>query len=109
MFTNFKIWPAKDTKGAIRARGRVTVSDAVNINFSIMQGQNGLFVSLPSHKGKDKDGKDKWYPDVFIEDKAVFQDLTTKAVAAYEAAGSSLNQGEAPGPTSQDTGDNIPF
>lgn len=108
MFSNIEVWPSKNSEGKIKARGRVTVADAVNINFNIAQGSNGLFVGLPSHKGKDGNGNDKWYSDVFIEDKKVYSDLQNKVLAAYRAkvGGDNLNQGEASGPSNQD---NIPF
>lgn len=39
-------------------------------NFKIFQGSNGLFVGAPSHLGKDKEGKDTYFPDVsFLEEK----------------------------------------
>lgn len=108
MFSNIEIWPSKDPKGTVKARGRVTVADAVNINISVMDSKNGLFVSLPSHKGKDKEGKDKWYSDVFIEDKKLYSELNEKVLAAYKSkVGNNLSQGEAAGPDNQDN--NIPF
>lgn len=105
MISNIKIFPTKGD-GNTKAFGRFTIAECVNISFSIVDSKNGLFVSLPSHKGKDKDGGDKWYHDVFIEDKAILKDLQDKCLAAYngETGGASVSsQGEGDGPTNQDT------
>ena len=109
MFSNIEIWPISNAKGNIKARGRVTVADVINVSVTVMNGKNGLFCGLPGRKGKDKEGKEKWYSDVFIPDKDVLADLNKQVVSAYKAkVGGDSSQGEAPGPTNQYT-DNIPF
>ena len=101
--TNIKIFPTKGD-GNTKAFGRFTVAECINISFSVVNGKNGLFVSLPSHKGKDAEGNDKWYNDVFVEDKAILADLQTKCLAAYNSTvgGGASDQGSSPEPTNQD-------
>ena len=106
MLTNIKIFPTKGD-GNTKAFGRFTIAECVNISFSVVDGKNGLFVSLPSHKGKDTEtGEDKWYSDVFVEDKDVLADLQKQCLTAYneKTGGASVpSQGEAAGPDNQDT------
>lgn len=105
MITNIKVYPTKGD-GNTKAFGRFTIAEVVGISFSIVDSKNGLFVSLPSHKGKDKDtGADKYYKDVFIDDKTVYADMQKQCVAAYNKTvgdTSTSDQDEAPGPTSQE-------
>lgn len=101
MVTNIKVFPTKGD-GNTKAYGRFTVAECFNINFSLVESKNGLFVSLPSHKGKDKDGKDKWYKDVFVEDTTVLAELNKKLVAAYEQEVGGGSQGSSPEPSNQD-------
>ena len=110
MFSDIVIWPLADTSGTVQARGKVTVADVINVNFTVMNGKNGLFVSLPSHKGKDKEGADKWYNDVFIEDKGVFADLNKQVLAALKVkVGTAENQPDAPTSNSQGGTNDIPW
>ncbi|MDD5156193.1 MAG: SpoVG family protein [Candidatus Omnitrophica bacterium] len=45
----------------------------------IMDGQNGLFVSMPRHQGKDG----RWYNTVYPATKEIQQELTHLVLAAY--------------------------
>jgi DNA-binding cell septation regulator SpoVG len=55
----------KTSKGKLRGFVDLKVNDVITLKgFKIFEGNDGLFVSPPSHKAKTGD---KWYPDVFIE------------------------------------------
>jgi DNA-binding cell septation regulator SpoVG len=51
---------------------KLIIEGAISIDgFKIINGSNGLFVSAPQHKGKNKEGGDAWFDDVrFLGDKA---------------------------------------
>ena len=51
--------------------------------FKIMEGINGLFVSMPSQKGKNQQGEDEWYDTVWAE-KEIRDQLNQIALDAYE-------------------------
>ena len=58
--------------GKMVARGTLIIDDIIKINgFTIFDGSNGLFVTPPQHKGKDKDGNEKWYADVIFLDEKI--------------------------------------
>ena len=84
--------------------------------FRLVEGINGLFVSMPSRKGTDENGNDKWFDTIWIESRDVREQLNTLALAEYnsaESTNSDMMQSEqnsepAPNPTSEaTTGDNI--
>lgn len=45
----------------------------------IVEGDNGLFVSMPRHQGKDG----KWYSTVYPTSKEIHQQLSDLILAAY--------------------------
>lgn len=48
------------------ATASIVLDDAFVVrNLSVMNGSNGLFVSMPSQKGKDKEGNVKYYDSAF--------------------------------------------
>ena len=47
-------------------------------NFKLIEGQNGLFIGAPSVKGKDENGEDKWFEQVWIP-KELNQELIEQA------------------------------
>ena len=49
----------------------------------VVDGPKGLFVSLPQTKGKPKDGKDKWYPVIYIDDKDLYNEIQDEVLEAY--------------------------
>ena len=54
----------KSPKGKVVAFGSLVIDEVFEVNgFRIVDGANGLFVSPPQHKGKDKEGNDTYYDD----------------------------------------------
>ena len=51
--------------------------------FKLVEGINGLFVSMPSRKGKDQQGEDKWFDTIWIEDQNLRNTLNQLALDAY--------------------------
>ena len=57
----------------------------------LVEGINGLFVSMPSRKGTDEEGKDKWFDTIWIESRDIREKLNNSAISEYNE-GSSPNQ-----------------
>ena len=51
--------------------------------FRLIEGINGLFVSMPSRKGTDQDGNDKWFDTVWIESQSLREKLNQEAINSY--------------------------
>ncbi len=58
----------------------VSISGVVVKGFSVVDGSNGLFVSMPRHKGKDG----KWYDTVYPLTKELKKQLSETVLAAYK-------------------------
>lgn len=87
--TKVTCFPAKNP-GTVLGNGTATFNDAFWCRFIIMNGSNGPFVSWPSKKGVDKDGKDKWYNDAgFVIDEeaddkfAVKNEFESQVIAEF--------------------------
>ena len=57
--------------------------------FRLVEGINGLFVSMPSRKGTDDNGNDKWFDTVWIESKNQREELNAIALNEFNSTGSS--------------------
>lgn len=57
--------------------------------FRLVEGINGLFVSMPSRKGTDENGNDKWFDTVWIESKNQREELNTLALNEFNNSESS--------------------
>tara|TARA_B100000959_G_C14898179_1_gene589664 strand:- start:968 stop:1342 length:375 start_codon:yes stop_codon:yes gene_type:complete len=70
----------KGTWGKVRAFFDITTSDGFTIKgFKIIEGINGLFVSLPSQKGND----DEYYDTVWLASKELRDQLNQLAIDHY--------------------------
>ena len=68
--------------------------------FRLVEGINGLFVSMPSRKGTDQDGNDKWFDTVWIESQSLREKLNQEAINSYN---NGASQGS---PQQTSSGDN---
>jgi len=67
--------------GKVRAFFDLTTQDGFTIKgFKLIEGINGIFVSMPSQKGND----DEYYDTVWIDSKQLREELTTLAIAEYQ-------------------------
>ena len=67
--------------GKVRAFFDLTTQDGFTIKgFKLIEGINGLFVSMPSQKGND----DEYYDTVWVESKQLREDLSTLAITEYQ-------------------------
>tara|TARA_Y100000996_G_scaffold284993_1_gene224964 strand:+ start:114 stop:521 length:408 start_codon:yes stop_codon:yes gene_type:complete len=60
--------------------------------FRLIEGINGLFVSMPSRKGTDQDGNDKWFDTVWIESQDLREKLNQEAINSYNSGSSQPPQ-----------------
>ena len=63
--------------------------------FRIIEGINGLFVSMPSQKGKNQQGDDEWFDTVWIE-KELRDQLNQIALNEYGSQYDQTLSGEQP-------------
>lgn len=80
MFSNLEVKKINHT--TVKGSGTVLVAGTVQINFTIVQGKNGLFVSLPSREYTTKDGEKKYNREVLFPNKEVLEELQTLALEA---------------------------
>jgi len=73
----------KGSWGKVRAFFDIRTQEGLVVKgFKIMEGINGLFVSMPSQKGKNQQGEDEWFDTVWIE-KELRDQLNQLALDAY--------------------------
>lgn len=86
VFTDWKIFPLKTKVGNLLANGKVTISGTVQISFTLVEGNNGVFASLPSRKSEKigDNGKPIYYPDVKILDTDTYTEFQNQAKEEYE-------------------------
>jgi stage V sporulation protein G len=65
----------------LKAFADVSFSGMVIKGFSVVDGEKGLFVSMPRHQGKDG----KWYETVTPATKELKQQLTQAVLEAYQS------------------------
>lgn len=71
-------------KGSKLANASITLDNAFVVrNLSVMNGANGLFVSMPSQKGLDKEGKEKYYDTAFPLSKELRSEINNVVLDAY--------------------------
>ena len=67
--------------GKVRSFFDLTTQDGFTIKgFKLIEGINGLFVSMPSQKGND----DEYYDTIWVESKQLREELSTLAIAEYQ-------------------------
>lgn len=81
MLSDIKIWPSKGQSN-FKANGEVTFHEAIRIQFKVVQGKNGLFVSFPQEK-YDKEGETKYKNQVTFVNPEVQTDVQSRLIAAY--------------------------
>jgi stage V sporulation protein G len=70
-----------DTDSKLKAFADVTFSGMLIRGFSVVDGEKGLFVSMPRHQGKDG----KWYDTVTPSTKELKQQLSEVVLEAYKS------------------------
>ncbi len=90
-------------KGNTMAMASITLDDAFVVSgLKVMNGSKGLFVDMPSAKGKDQNGNVKYYDTAFPLSKELRGDISKTVLDAYQGKlnerqnSSAQNNGETP-------------
>lgn len=86
MITEVRMNPSDHS--VVKANGTFTIGGALAIRFTIINGKNGMFVSLPRQESKKEKGK--WFDDVFPINRDARTELESVLLTEYEKA---LKQG----------------
>lgn len=71
-------------KGGKLASASITLDDAFVVrNLSVMTGANGIFVSMPSQRGVDKNGREAFYDTAFPLSKELRHEISKVVLDAY--------------------------
>ena len=81
--------------GKVRAFFDLVTQDGFTIKgFKLIEGINGLFVSMPSQKGND----DEYYDTIWIDSKQLREELTSIVISEYNNSSSTENIQPVPEP-----------
>jgi DNA-binding cell septation regulator SpoVG len=92
VFSDLKIFPINSSNGSkLLARGSVVVSNAVRVNFSVLNGSQGRFVAMPSEKSNkvDEQGKTKYFPIVQLSSRELSDELNRLVLAELDGGKST--------------------
>ena len=68
--------------GTLRAFVDIAINEAILVKgIRIVDGKNGLFISMPSEKAKDN----KWYESVRCLNKEIREQITQEVISSYMA------------------------
>ena len=70
-----------DNGSSLKAFADVIIGEVLVKGVRILDGDRGLYVSLPKSQGKDG----KWYPTVALVDKSMQSELQNVVLEAYQA------------------------
>jgi DNA-binding cell septation regulator SpoVG len=60
-----KVFRIQNPKSKLVGFASLLIEDVIQVDgFKIFNGSNGIFVKVPSHEGKNKEGERAWYDDV---------------------------------------------
>lgn len=60
-----KVFRIQNPKSKLVGFASLLIEDVIQVDgFKIFNGTNGIFVKVPSHEGKNKEGERAWYDDV---------------------------------------------
>ena len=86
-----KFTPYKAEKGPLRGFAVVKIGCVVIKGVQLLEYKEDDFsISMPSEKGKDKDGKDAYYPLIWLDlgdksaNRKAYEDVTKEILKCYE-------------------------
>ena len=83
VISGIKVFKTKTANSTFVGRGEVTLAGVVLIKYSVVNGKNGLFVSLPSRSFKGADGDTK-YENQVIVGADLYKELQTAILKEFE-------------------------
>jgi DNA-binding cell septation regulator SpoVG len=87
LFSGVKLWPRNGQ--TVKASGKVTIADVVEVSVAVMQGRDGLWVALPRRQGEATDKETgaketRWYPDVKMLSEDLKKELDQVVTTEYK-------------------------
>lgn len=110
-FSDVKIFPVQGNSVVV-ARGSVVIKDTVKVQFTVMNGSNGRFVSLPSEKSTKVDeqtGKAKYFPLVSLANRELQDELNRVVLAQLDGDKKPASSGKSATAGKTKSSDGIPF
>ena len=75
--------------GKVKANGTVTISNAIDLKYTIMQGPKDIFISWNGGKAyKKKDGTNGWDSPIYISDEALNRKINETVMTKYKSVSS---------------------
>lgn len=75
-----------DNDTTLKGEAAVTIGGDLAIHgIKIVEGKNGLFLSMPNRKGKDKDGNDKYFDIVHPTTSEARKQINDMVLNAFKA------------------------
>lgn len=83
---SIKVFKNNGSNATFVGRGEVVLCDVVTVKFNVVNGKNGLFVSLPSRQYTDKEGNKKYENQVLVKEE-LYKELQTAILKEFEKLG----------------------
>lgn len=97
LISDIKIFPIKNSNTKTLAFARVVIADQIAIgDIKVIEGQNGLFIGMPSREGQSQSGEKKYFDIAYPVTKEAREELQNLVLEAYEkevGGGSSRSSG----------------
>jgi hypothetical protein len=113
--TKVTCFPISAASGKAKANGTVTLEDAIELKYVLMQGPKDLFVSWAGGKSyTKKDGAKGWDSPIYVKDEATNKTITEQIMSKYKSVGtglkgSSQKQDSSSSSSYDQSSDDIPF
>lgn len=91
-----KVFPLPNSTSKLVGFASVIIDETLELkSFKVFSGSDGLFVKPPQRKGKDADGNDVWYDEIwFVGDdgSALKTEVYAEIVRAFNARGQTASR-----------------
>jgi len=89
---NVRVTVLNGREDNLRGLATVTVEGLVIRNIKVMDGENGLFVSMPQYRTTDEDGREQWKSLVYPHNKNMYERLTRQVLEEYNRSSKERDQ-----------------
>lgn len=113
--TKITCFPVNVASGKVKANGVVTLEDAIELKYALMQGPKDIFISWNGGKSyKKKDGSNGWDSPIYIKDEALNKTISEAVMTKYRTLGARSDSAPAASTSAQSNdasfaADDIPF
>ena len=89
---NVRVTVLNGREDNLRGLATVTVEGLVIRNVKVMDGEKGLFVSMPQYRTTDEDGREQWKSLVYPHNKNMYERLTKQVLEEYNRGSKEREQ-----------------